>query len=61
LPGEEFFELITVSWGGKTSVMKLVDIFSDHEEEHTQDIIKWLKQLEKQLGKAGKNVDQLEN
>ena len=58
---DKYFELITISWGGKTSVMKLVDIFRVHEEEHTQDIMKWLKQLKKPLGKAGKNVNQLEN
>jgi hypothetical protein len=50
---DKYFELITISWGGKTSVMKLVDIFSVHKEEHTQDIMKWLKQLKKPLGKAG--------
>jgi hypothetical protein len=54
LPEEKFFEPIALPWGKETTVKKLVDIFSRHEKEHAQDIIEWLKQPEKPLGKAGK-------
>jgi len=54
LPEEKFIEPIAVPWGKKTTVTKLVNIFSQHEKEHAQDIIEWLQQPEKPLGKAVK-------
>jgi uncharacterized damage-inducible protein DinB len=53
LPDQRFLESIAVPWGRKTTITKLVNIFSHHEKEHAQDIIDWLKQPEKSLGKAG--------
>jgi hypothetical protein len=54
LPEETISEPIAVPWGSKTTLTKLVDIFSNHEKEHAQDILNWLKKPEKTLGKAGK-------
>jgi hypothetical protein len=54
LPEAKFFEPFAIPWGRQTTVTKLADIFSIHEKEHAQDIVKWLKRPEKPLGKAGK-------
>ena len=53
MPEEKFFWPIIVPWGEKATVTYLVDMFRDHEEKHTHDIIEWLKQPEKPLEKAG--------
>ncbi len=54
LSEEKFLEPLAVPWGRTTTVARLVDIFSRHEEEHAQDINEWLKQPEKPLEKAGR-------
>jgi hypothetical protein len=54
MPEDKFFEPLTVPWVKKATVTYLVDMFRDHEEEHAQDLNKWLKHPEKPLGKAGK-------
>jgi hypothetical protein len=54
LPEEKILEPIAVPWGKKTTLPKLLDIFSHHEKEHTQDVNEWLKHPEKPLGKEGK-------
>jgi hypothetical protein len=53
LPDEKFHEPIAVPWGKKTTVTKLVDIFSEHEQEHAHDITEWLMHPEEPLGKEG--------
>ncbi len=53
MPEEKFLEPLIVPWGEKASVTFLVDMFRDHEEEHSRDIRKWLENPDKPLGKAG--------
>ena len=53
MPEEKFFCPVLVPWGEKTTVTYLVDMFRDHEEEHTQDIVTWLKHPAKPLTKEG--------
>ena len=53
LPEDKFFSPVIVPWGEKATVTYLVDMFRDHEEEHTQDILAWLKNPEKPLKKEG--------
>lgn len=53
LTEERFLSPVIVPWGGKSTVTNLVDIFRVHEEEHTQDILAWLKNPEKPLVKGG--------
>lgn len=53
LPEEKFFSTIIVPWGEKATVTNLLDIFRDHEEEHTRDILAWLKHPDKPLTKEG--------
>ena len=53
LPDEKFFSPVVVPWGEKTTVMVLVDMFRDHEQEHIRDILTWLKHPEKPLEKEG--------
>jgi hypothetical protein len=54
LPEDKVFEPVTVPWGKKTTLTKLIDIFSHHDKEHARDIIEWLKKPEKPLRKSGK-------
>jgi hypothetical protein len=54
LTEEKFLEPVPVPWGKKTTVTRLADIFSHHDNEHAKDIIEWLKNPEKPLRKAGK-------
>jgi hypothetical protein len=54
MPEERFLESIAVPWGERTTITRLVEIFSHHEKEHARDIIEWLKAPEKPLGKEGK-------
>jgi hypothetical protein len=54
LPEVKFLQPVAVPWGKKTSVTRLVDIFSRHDEEHAKDIFEWLKKSEDPLRKAGK-------
>ena len=42
MPGDKFEQTLVVAWGSKGTVRELVDIFSEHEEEHaveTQEIM----------------------
>jgi len=54
LPEDKFFSPVNVPWGKKSTVTNLVEMFHDHEEEHAQDILVWLKHPEKPLMKEGK-------
>ena len=53
LPEDKFVSPVIVPWGEKSTVTYLVDMFRDHEEEHAQDILVWLKHPEKPLSKEG--------
>jgi HD-like signal output (HDOD) protein len=53
MPEDKFNKPVNVPWGRKVTVTYLVDMFCDHEEEHTHDLIKWLRHPEKPLEKAG--------
>ena len=53
MPDEKFTEALIVPWGEKATVTFLVEMFRDHEEEHTQDILAWLKHPDKPLTKEG--------
>jgi hypothetical protein len=54
LPDKKIFEPVAIPWGKKTTVTKIVDIFTHHDKEHAKDIIDWLEKPEKPLRKAGK-------
>jgi len=49
LPDDKLSSPVIVPWGGKPTVTKLLDIFHDHDEEHTRDILEWLKNPDKPL------------
>jgi len=53
LPGDKFLSPVIVAWGGKTTVADLVDMFREHEEQHTRDILTWLKHPDEPLTKEG--------
>jgi hypothetical protein len=53
MPEDKFIEPFVLPWGGKGTVVYLVDTFRHHEEIHAQDIKQWLTQPEEPLGKAG--------
>ncbi len=53
MPEDKFFSPLIVPWGEKATVTYLVDMFRDHEEEHTQDIHTWLKHPDRPLTKEG--------
>ena len=53
LPEDKFFNPVIVPWGEKATVPHLVDLFHDHEQEHCQDILAWLKHSEEPLKKEG--------
>ncbi len=54
LPEDKFFSPVVVPWGGKPTVTFLVNMFREHEEEHIQDFLEWLKHPDKPLTKGGK-------
>ncbi|HEX7541877.1 MAG TPA: maleylpyruvate isomerase N-terminal domain-containing protein [Anaerolineales bacterium] len=53
LPEDKFISPVIVPWGEKATVTYLVDMFRDHEEEHTRDILTCLKHPDKPLMKEG--------
>lgn len=53
LPEDKFLSPVLVPWGEKTTVTYLVDMFRGHEQEHTQDILAWLRHPEDPLKKEG--------
>ncbi len=54
MPAEKFFEPVIVPWGGKNTVTYLVEMFRDHEDEHTHDLLEWIKNPDRPLEKEGK-------
>ena len=53
MPEEKFIQPLRVPWGDTATVTFLVDIFRDHEEEHTHDILKWMEHPDHPLEKEG--------
>jgi hypothetical protein len=53
MPEDKFFSPVIVPWGEKATVTYLVDMFRDHEEVHTKDIVEWLKNPNQPLTKEG--------
>jgi len=53
MPDDKFSNPLIVPWGEKGTVTFLVDIFREHEEEHVHDILEWLKNPERPIGKRG--------
>jgi hypothetical protein len=53
LPEDKFISPVIVPWGEKATITYLVDMFRDHEEEHSRDILAWLKHPDKPLMKEG--------
>ena len=54
LPEEKFLSPVIVPWGGKSTVIFIMDMFRNHEEEHYQDIVKWLDKSENHFKMKGK-------
>ncbi len=53
IPDEKFLEPLIVPWGEKATLTFLVEMFREHEEEHAQDIRKWMEDPSRPLGKGG--------
>jgi hypothetical protein len=53
MPENKFFEPLVVPWGHQGTVTYLVETFRDHEDEHARDMMEWIRQSEKTLGKEG--------
>jgi len=53
MPEDKFQEPLVIPWGGKASVTELIEVFVEHEHEHTADVRTWLKHPEKALEKQG--------
>jgi hypothetical protein len=47
MPNEKIKESLISPWGQKQTVSDLVDIFSEHELEHAEDVHKWLENPDK--------------
>lgn len=53
MPEDKFVQPLLVPWGDTATVTYLVDMFRDHEEEHTRDILKWMEHPDHPLEKEG--------
>jgi hypothetical protein len=42
-PDEKLAEPLIAPWGEKGTISQIVEIFANHEEEHTADILRWLR------------------
>ena len=40
IPEDKFFAPLAVPWGGKSTVIDMMEMFCEHEESHTQDVLK---------------------
>jgi hypothetical protein len=52
-PEDSFNTPVTVPWGGKSTLMDLMEMFCDHEDSHTRDVQKWLQHPDKPLLEEG--------
>ena len=53
MPEDKFIQPLLVPWGETATVTYLVDMFRDHEEDHTRDILKWMEHPDHPLEKEG--------
>ncbi len=53
MPEETFTSMLVVPWGESSTVTKLIQVFVGHEEEHTEDIHKWLQHPDRPLNREG--------
>jgi hypothetical protein len=53
MPEDKFVEPVIVPWGETATVIYLVDMFRDHEEEHINDIRTWMEHPDHPLEKEG--------
>jgi hypothetical protein len=42
-PEEKLAQAFVVPWGPTGTISQIIEIFADHEEEHTADILRWLE------------------
>jgi hypothetical protein len=54
MPGNKLSEPFISPWGQKLTISDLVDIFSEHELEHAEDIHRWLEKPNRPISKEGK-------
>ncbi len=50
LPDERFDQPVVFPWGESGTVYEFIDIFIEHDKEHTGDLATWLKNPDKTLG-----------
>ena len=43
---EKIAQPLTVPWGSTGTVSEIIEVFADHEEIHTSDILRWLQNPE---------------
>ncbi len=43
MPDNKLAEPLIVPWGSKGTVSEIIEIFAEHEEIHTADILRWLE------------------
>jgi DinB superfamily len=51
LPAEKFDQRLVFPWGGSGSVEDLIEIFVEHDQEHTRHLSVWLKNPDEVIGK----------
>jgi hypothetical protein len=47
MPAKILLEPFEVPWGEKTSLLDLVELFLEHEQDHIRDILEWQKNADK--------------
>ena len=52
MPEDKFSQKFVLAWGARGTVTGLVNIFIEHEREHTDDIHTWLKNPDRPLKKG---------
>jgi len=51
LPAEKFDQRLVYPWGGSGTVEDLIEIFVEHDQEHTRHLSVWLKNPDEVIGK----------
>lgn len=52
LPDEKYHQALTFPWGETGTVAYLVEIFVEHEEEHAEQLRKWLQNPDELIAEA---------
>ena len=50
LPAEKFDQRLVFPWGGSGTVEDFIEIFVEHDEEHTRHLSAWLKNPDEVIG-----------